>query len=222
MLLILLLIVNGAISWFNAWACGQAWTETKRQGGWAHLVNWSAAIMSVCGFTWIYLILIALLGTTVTRSHDVDGQAIQLVTPQMFLYVFELGYTLIIIPIIGSGLVLTLNSWAHFYRERTFGSGAVAAWNTFAQVHNMYEAVRVMPSIWKDLGNLFGGSTSTASGSGSSAASGASSNNKVVQVLIVVAIALLAIVLAILTTSAILRSSARSHARKQLEQAATA
>lgn len=214
-LIVFLLLLNGAISAFNAWACGQAWAETKRAGGWLHVINWSGTIMSICGFLWCYVIVLGLFGTLIPWGYDLDGHARSLVTPEMFKWIFELGYMVIIFPALGTGLLLTINSWAHFYRERTFASGAVAGWNTFAQMHNMYEAVRVMPTIWRDLGGLFGGSAS-ASGSGSSSGAGGSTNKDTVTIIVVIVVVLLALALAILTTTMILRASARSQAREQL------
>jgi hypothetical protein len=69
----------------------------------------------------------------------------------------NLGYLVIVGPILGSGLAITLHSWGVFWRRRTFGDAAVTGWNTFAQVYNMVEAVRYVPKAWGGVGDFFSG-----------------------------------------------------------------
>jgi hypothetical protein len=46
------MILNFAISWYNARAVGSMWPEIKAMGGWYRLVAYAGAVMSACGFTW--------------------------------------------------------------------------------------------------------------------------------------------------------------------------
>lgn len=187
-------ILNLAISAFNAWAVGKFWVETKAAGGMARLMAWCGAVMSASGFTWCYLVLVAKIGVQIPgKYHLPEPWAIG---------VFELGYLIIILSVIGSGLAITVQSWAHFWRERSLASGAVAGWNTFADIYNIASAMRGVPDAVADLGKLFSG--------GSKAED---DDVKSLVVLVVVGLALLCVLGGILTTTWIIRSTARNHAR---------
>lgn len=152
-LIFLLWVLNLGISAFNAWSCDKAWNETKHVGGVAHLMNWAGAIMSAAGFTWCYMLVLGLLGATIPFVEQDDGTMATLFTPQDLSVFFDLGYLVVIGPILGSGLAITLNSWGYFWRKRTLGSGGLAGYNTFAQVYNTYNAIQYVPSagtnVWK-------------------------------------------------------------------------
>lgn len=149
-------ILNFAISCLNAWGCGMTWNETKYVGGTAHFMNWMGAVMSASGFTWCYTILLAFAGTQI-NVEAADHTVQPLLTDQWVQGLLEIGYLVVIVPIIGSGIAITVNSWAAFWRRRTFGSGAVAGWNTFADVYNITHALSEVPSAFGHLGSLFEG-----------------------------------------------------------------
>ncbi len=73
---------------------------------------------------------------------------------------FNLGYVMIIFPIIGSGLAIWAHSVVVAYRERSAASIGIAAWNTFAQAYNIYGAFRGLPDILKSLGSFLKGGDS--------------------------------------------------------------
>lgn len=148
-LVLFLFVLNFAISWFNAWSVGKSWLESKAAGGFTHFVTWCGAVMSACGFTWCYSIVMALAATHVPYHGHM------LLTPKYAAGVMELAYLAIILPIIGSGIGITISSWQNFARRRTVGGGALAGYNTFADIYNIYEASRAVPMIFKDLGGLF-------------------------------------------------------------------
>lgn len=152
-----LLLLNFAISFLNAWGCGRTWDETKDEGGIPHFLNWCAATMSACGFTWCYTILFAMIGAVIPITQE-DGTTAMLLDEESVQAVLELGYVVVILPVLGSGLALTVNSWNRFWQRRSLGSGVEAGYNTFAQVHNTYNAVRALPSIFDHLGEFFGDS----------------------------------------------------------------
>jgi len=153
-MLALLIVLNLAISAFNAWAVGDSWHETKVVGGFPRFMAWMGAIMAAVGFSWVSLILIALAAGPAGfgKMPDKYVQA-----------TFDLGYLAIIIPCIGSGLAITVDSWAYFWRKRTFGGGAVASYNTFADAYNMYSALQYAPTAWEHLADIFGGSSHSSS-----------------------------------------------------------
>jgi len=151
---ILVWLVNLGISIWNAYAVGLAWVETKHRGGWPRVVAWSGAVMSACGFSWCYLLIL------VYAAHGLGwldeghvGVALQL------------GYLLLIPGILSSGMVITLDSWARTYRQRTIANFGRAAWNTYAQIHNTFNAIT---DIDKAFGSVVDAMKSKRSGSGSS------------------------------------------------------
>jgi len=193
----LLVAWNFAISWLNAWACGKSWPESKQESGWPHFMNWMGAVMSACGFTWCYLVVMTYVGINWDVTNDKTGLVHPLISPATAALVFKLGYVVIIGPILGSGLAITVQSWAHFWRRRTFSDGGITAYNTFAQINNTYNALTYVPEFVGDLIEAFAGKSSSKDGK-----SGA-------LVIFLVVVALLG---GILTTYAILVSSAKSHA----------
>lgn len=197
---LLLLVANFFISIFNAVACGAAWAESKHEGGFMHFMNWMGAIMSACGFTWCYLIVFVLIGSMVPVGDTT------LLTPEVMRLSIEIGYLAIILPVIGSGLAITVDSWAYFYRRRTLGSGAVAAYNTYAQIHNMYDAVTLVPEILTDIGGSLDSDDDD------------EGHAKLGGLALVVAIVIVAFALCggILTTRAIIMATARSRAHSHL------
>lgn len=154
--IILIWILNFIISWANAWGCGKTWNESKANGGFPHFMNWMGAIMSACGFTWCYLVIACFLGGNIT--HEVNGKMVTWLSMAQVQAVANAGYLVIIVPILGSGLAITIHSWGVFWRRRSFGSGAIAGWNTFAQVYNMYNAASAIPGASRGLGKFWGDS----------------------------------------------------------------
>ena len=149
-------VLNFVISWINAWGCGKNWTESKHAGGLAHFMNWMGAIMAAAGFTWCYLVIIGLLGTAIPFEHD-NGTTAPLLTAVQVQAFGDLGYMVIILPILGSGLAITIQAWSVAWRRRTFGSAAVAGYDTFAMVYNVTSAISTMPKATGRLGDFFFG-----------------------------------------------------------------
>ncbi len=198
-MIVLIWFLNFIISGFNAWGCGKSWTETKHLGGISHFMNWMGAIMSASGFTWCYTILACVLGGNLT--HTVDGKVVPYLTPEQIMAVAQAGYLLIIFPIIGSGLAITIHSWVAFQRRRSFANAATAGYNTFAQLYNTYQAFQAVPSAGRGLGKFFSGDD----------------KGKNLVLLIVVAAALAGV----LTTYTIITLTARSTAMNRAFKYAT-
>jgi hypothetical protein len=193
-MIVVIFVLNFAISWFNAWGCGKTWVETRANGGLPHFLNWCGAIMSASGFTWCYLVLASLVGGTIPFEHTVNGATVHApyLSAQQMQAFADLGYLVVILPILGSGLAITLHSWGVMWRTRTFGSTATSAWNTFAMGENIYSAVSAVPNATRGLNSFF--SDDDEGGS---------------IILLLVAVCVLG---GVLTTRAILRSTMRSTA----------
>lgn len=144
-----LLVLSGLISWWNCKSAGSVWIESKKVGGFMRVLVWCAVIQSVVGFSQI---LIVVLGLGAYAAGYLDQRH--------FAAAMSLWYLLIIVPALGSGLIITIHSWVQAWRERNIANMGVAAWNTFAQGLNMYNAVKDIPNAWEAVSDVFGGSSS--------------------------------------------------------------
>lgn len=194
-MIVLFWVLNFIISWANAWGCGKSWNETKHVGGMAHFMNWCGAIMSACGFSWCYGVIAGAVASQVP-VHDKAGHVHMLLGPDALMAFADLGYLVLIFPILGTGLAITLGSWSYFWRNRSFGSGATAGWNSFAQVYNMVHALHDVPTAFEGVGKLFKSDNKDSKG-------------------VVAALVLACACLGILTTYWILTATARSTARER-------
>lgn len=195
--LLLLLVLNFAISYWNAYAAGRYWTEAKLIGGWNRFIIWCAVIMSACGFTWVYLTLLTMLAV-----------GMKWLTPEQGMVMFQLGYLIIIFPVLGSGIGIWADSIITAYRTRRFGDIAVAGWNTFAQAHNTWEAARHAPGAIDSVLEAF-------------SPKGKSSKDSAAGILIILLV-ILAICGGALTTLAIVRWADRKVAIDVTRELATA
>lgn len=144
-----LLALNGFISWLNCRSAGQVWVEAKKLGGFMRVLVWCAAIQSAVGFSSILIVFLAFgayIGGYLDQAH--------------FSGAMSLWYLLVIFPALGSGLIITIHSLREAWRTRRIGDIGVAAWNTFAQGYNMYNAMDGVPKAFSELGSLFKGSNS--------------------------------------------------------------
>jgi hypothetical protein len=142
--------LNFLISWANARTVGITW---DRSDGWQGFLNWMGALMSASGFTWCFLLPL-LGGAYLFQTPPEHGEA-ALITIQHVESGFSLGYLLIIPGVLFSGLMITADSIMVAYRRRTVGDVGTAAYNTFAQAHNMYNAAEGIPSAWGSASKLF-------------------------------------------------------------------
>ena len=187
LLLALLVALNFTISWLNAWSVGRSWADSKAIGGWTRTLVWCGGTMSACGFTWCYFVIVAMVAAA-TGFLPVKCVELSL----------ELGYVVIILPVLGSGLAIWLDSVTTACRKRDAASIGVAGWNTSAMAHNTNEAATTLPDVFKRIRDtLSGGDDDDAEGK-----------------LVLVAILLVVIALCggVLTTTAIVRSTARKYA----------
>lgn len=143
--------------------------------------------MAACGFTWCYLI-------TLTMAAMATG-----FLPMKYVELaLDLGYAVIILPVLGPGLAIWMDSVTTAWRKRDAASVGVASWNTYAMAHNTYDAATTLPDAFKRIGDgLSGGDDDDAEGK-----------------LGLVAVFLVVIALGggVFTTIAIVRSSARKYA----------
>lgn len=186
-MLILFFVLNLVISFLNAWGAGRTWNLTKQVSTIAYILNWCAAIMSACGFTWCYSIILVF-----------GGLSFGYLSPEQAQLAFELGYVIIAPAIVGTGLIITVNSWVEFIKKPSLGGGMTTAWNTYAQYRNTVDLINFFPDF---LGDVFAGSTR------SKESDDDSSSKLTLMVVLTVVLALLA---GILTTRYIILRTANA------------
>lgn len=184
-------ILNFAISWWNARVVGLVWVETKHMGGWPRFMTWMGWLMSASGFTWCYLVVL-LFGAYFVQPAFLKPHEPMLLTPEHIRGGFALGYLIILPGILFSGLMIWIDSVSQAWRRRDPASIGVASWNTFAQAHNTYSAMRGAPEAWNAVGDLFSGGSSSSGGDGKGKA-----------LLLIIVLVVMAVVAGILTTSGI-------------------
>ena len=146
--IVFLLFWNFGISWLNCWFVGRTWAESKAAGGWARVVVWSAAVMGTCGFAWCNLLVVGFL----LSDHVGIIPAKYILHDKQLELLWNMGYAIIILPILGSGLAIWADSIKQAYKERDGLSIGVAAYNTFAMAHNTYEAAKFLPTVFEKIG----------------------------------------------------------------------
>lgn len=116
LMLIGIILLNLFISWWNCKSAGAVWHEAKKFGGFMRVLVWCGAIQAAVGFSSVILLLLV-FGAYAT-GH----------LPQQYAEAaFSLWYLLIIIPAIGTGLIITIHSLITAWRERSIANMGVAA-----------------------------------------------------------------------------------------------
>lgn len=143
----ILLALNFGISWWNARACGQVWIESRATGGLIRLAVWCGVIQSAIGFSSVFMFPLIFAAHAVAPAQFTD------------LHVrgaLNLWYLTVVLPVLGTGLVLTIRSWIVAYRQRDLLSLGLAAWNTAAELHNVASAADGWGSAVSTVGEAFG------------------------------------------------------------------
>ncbi|MBM3261116.1 hypothetical protein FJY93_01720 [Candidatus Kaiserbacteria bacterium] len=157
LLLIGLLALNVAISWWNCYAVGVSWKDVMAMGNWFDkTILWSGVIQSVVGFSMPILLVLAYGAVAVLTS----GQPPYLTLEegrQFMDGIFSLWYLAVIFPVLGSGLAIWAHSLRAAYQRRDFASIATAGWNTYAQISNTLNAYQHVGGAFNSVGQLFSG-----------------------------------------------------------------
>lgn len=138
------LILNFAVSWWNAYVCGQSWVESKFIGGFTRVLVWSAAIQSAIGFSSVYLF--GIFGI---------GYLYHLWPPMVYQFAASFWYILVIIPVLGTGILITMQSWQAAYQARNIKSLSAATYNTLVMAHNVAQSVNGFGDALKVVGDGF-------------------------------------------------------------------
>lgn len=155
-MIVFLILWNLGISVLNCWFVGKSWAESKAIGGWFRFITWCAAVMGTCGFVWVNVIVLGYLASTHVAILPLKYQ---LTDPYLEL-LYDIGYLLIIFPVLGSGMGIWMDSVKQAYQRRDGISIGVAGYNTFAQGYNTYEAAKFIPTVLDKIGGTLKGDSS--------------------------------------------------------------
>jgi hypothetical protein len=133
--LIFSLLFTLGISWLNAHAAGAENAQSKLEGGFSRLLFWSTAAMSAIGFSSLFM-----FASLATLSLFLPTESL----PTFTKLTSSLWYVLVLVPLLGSGMVITMHSWLAWYREKTVLNSLIAGYNTYAQVKNSWGAVNLL------------------------------------------------------------------------------
>jgi hypothetical protein len=140
----LILLLNLVVSWANCFYSGRIWNDARAVGGWARLLTWCSATQAAIGFS-------SVIGVAIGYALYATGH----LPPHVAKGALSIWYLTIIVPALGTGLIITIQSWVEAYRERSLLNMGVAAYNTYAQVSNMYSAASGIGEAWKGVSELF-------------------------------------------------------------------
>lgn len=143
----ILLALNFGISWWNARACGQVWIESRATGGLIRLAVWCGVIQSAIGFSSVFMFPLIFAAHAAAPAYFTD------VHVRGALNLWQLT---VLLPVLGTGLVLTIQSWVTAYRRRDLLTLGTAAWNTAAELHNAASAADGWSPAVSAVGHAFG------------------------------------------------------------------
>lgn len=136
--LLLLMVLNGGISFLNAVGCAYSDAETKAVGGWQRFVWWCAWVMSGLGFGSCYILVFGCIGYGVGVIDETNAG-----------FMMSLWYVLCAPAFVGAGLAITVDQWARTFRQGGLLNWGVSVWDTYAQIHNTMSLVQNFGGAFK-------------------------------------------------------------------------
>lgn len=128
LLLVAILVFDLVLSLWNAYASGVVWGLLRNQPGktFPKVCAVAGLGLAFAGMTYATLIVASYLAL-------LTG----FLAPWDFLYLVSFDFLVFGAMIIGFGLVITAQSVAIAYRQRNFGSIAIAGWNVFSEIWDL-------------------------------------------------------------------------------------
>ena len=154
-MIFLIWFLNLFISIWNAYSTGKVWVEAEHAGGGYRFMAWMGYLMASLGFSWNILLVVGFFMVSIGKM-----------TPEQADLFFQIGYVVLVPGFLFSGYAIMFQSWANAYREHSVKNMAVAAYNTYANVHNTFNAINDFPKAFGSVFNAFAG------GSGKNKANG--------------------------------------------------
>jgi hypothetical protein len=194
LLLFGILALNIAVSWWNCFAVGSSWDYVKQNGGvMQKLLLWSGAIQAAIGFSMPILLALAFTSISLLTAGEPPTLS-PAEAAQMFEAIVSLWYLAIILPALGTGTIIMVESVKTAIERRDIGSIGRAAYNTFANIHNISGA-------FSGIGQAFGSVTKAFSGKGK----GGKDSGKILIVLIAIMIVVVALLAGTFITASLIK-----------------
>lgn len=187
--LIVLFFAIFGLSWLTARAAGRSWSDSKVIEGWPGEIVSCSAFISALGFTWCYWTPLAML------AYAMGWMSGNYLEAELFL-----AWPIAIIVIDSVGLGLWMNSLMDRWRWGDIARDLQGAWETYTEYHSRYEVIRFLPHIYEQLRRAVNGEVS---------------KNKLVIFSAYIPMSIFLLLFAgPLTTTWIIRDSAKKHARR--------
>ncbi len=154
-MILLIWALNLAISIWNAYATGKVWVEAEHAGGGYRFMAWMGYLMASLGFSWNILIAVGLFLASAGK-----------ITPDQVNLFFQIGYVVLVPGFLFSGYAIMFQSWANAYREHSVRNLGIAAYNTYANIHNTFNAINDFPKAFGSVLKAFSGGSGKNKGSG--------------------------------------------------------
>jgi hypothetical protein len=133
LILAAILVFDFVVSLWNAYSSGVIWGLLRHQPG--HAFEKTCAIaglgLAFAGMAYATTIVLSWLALLIGFIAVWD-----------FLYLVSFDFLVFGAMIIGFGLLITVQSIAIAYRERNYGSIAIATWNTFSEIWDIATSVQ--------------------------------------------------------------------------------
>ena len=136
--------LNLGLSIWNSYVTGKVWVEAKHAGGVRRFMAWMGYIMASVGFSWDIFVIVGIL----LRS---SGK----ITPDQEELFFQAGYVVLVPGFLFSGYAIMFQSWANAYRRHSVVNMGVAAYNTYANIHNTFNAIDNFPKAFESVFKSF-------------------------------------------------------------------
>ncbi len=131
------------------------WSESKIIGGSFRVLAVAGYIMAIGGFTMVYGCLLLFIAQIIIPLIPAFSE---FPVNDLIALTSDMLYVLIVSFLIPSGFIIWFNSVVRFWRKKTVANGLVAGWNSYAQVKNVVNAAKHMPSALSRISKaLFGG-----------------------------------------------------------------
>lgn len=176
--LIFAVVLNLFICTINLVSIGRAWPELKAVGGFTLFTARCAYWQSVLGYT-----------VFIFAGWVIGLNAAGWLAPSQINGACALAYLVLVPGLLFTGTVIWLQSVAQAFRSGSWIDGGVAAWNTYATVHNTLSAIDTFPKAFEQVGSLFG----TMASLGGDSDSSSDSDNPAAGLIAIVVVAALGI-----------------------------
>ena len=136
--------LNLGLSIWNSYVTGKVWVEAKHAGGVRRFMAWMGYIMASVGFSWDIFVIVGILlrsSGKITRDQE-----------ELF---FQAGYVVLVPGFLFSGYAIMFQSWANAYRHHSVVNMGVAAYNTYANIHNTFNAIDNFPKAFESVFKSF-------------------------------------------------------------------